>query len=215
MTPSHPPLTLSDLERALALPGVDAAAVRRVMRPRPDLRGPEEPPPGVPAREAGVLILAYPHSGSLSTLLIRRMPSSGVHSGQISFPGGACEPEDADPAATALREACEEVGVCGADLRVLGPLAQLYIPPSRFLVWPLVAALPACPDLRPSPAEVAGLIHLPLADLLDDGLKCEMDMRYGDLTARVPYYAIAGEVVWGATAMILAELEARLRLARG
>lgn len=180
------------------------------MRMAPDLRR-ERPPSGVAVREAGVLVLVYPHAAGLTTLLMRRTPDPGVHSGQISFPGGSIESQDTDLTATALREACEEVGVCGNGVRVLGNLADVYIPPSQFLVRPVVATLPARPTFRPSAAEVAELIELPLVDLLHPDLKQETDMHLGGMTFRVPYYAVQGHVVWGATALMLAELEARLR----
>lgn len=180
------------------------------MRISPDLRR-DRPPAGETVRKAGVLVLVYPHDSGLTTLLMRRTPFPGVHSGQISFPGGSVEPQDPDLTATALREACEEVGVCGSEPQVVGQLAQVYIPPSRFLVRPIVAALPSRPAFRPSAAEVAELIELPLADLLHPDLKQETDMHLGGITVHVPYYAVQGHVVWGATALMLAELEARLR----
>ncbi|GAB4572835.1 MAG: CoA pyrophosphatase [Anaerolineae bacterium] len=203
-------LTLEDVTRALQLPDFDVQAAWQPMRMRPNLRR-DNPPPGQPVREAGVLVLIYPGTRGLSTLLIQRTPDPGIHSGQIGFPGGSRETDDRDLQATALREACEEVGVCRDDVRVLGQLTRVYIPPSQFLVWPVVGALQARPTFRPSPAEVAGLIELPLADLLQDGLKRETDMQFGAFTVRVPYYSVEGHIVWGATALMLAELEARLR----
>ncbi len=205
-----PTLTLEHVRAALALPDFDVDAAWRPMHLRPNPR-PRFPPPDAQTREAGVLVLVYPGEAGLTTLLIQRAPDPGVHSGQVAFPGGGREPEDSDPVATALREAHEEIGLCRADVTVLGHLTQLYIPPSGYLVWPVVGALAARPALRPNPLEVAGLLELPLAALLDEGTKHERDWELGGMTFRVPYYDVQGQVVWGATALMLSEFEARLR----
>ena len=77
-----------------------------------DLRRPQTPPPGRPGRPAAVLVLVYPDtSGVARVVLTERASRDGYHSGEVSFPGGKAEPEDADPAATALREATEEIGL--------------------------------------------------------------------------------------------------------
>ncbi len=203
-------LTLEHVRAALALPDFDVDAAWRPMHLRPNPR-PRFPPPDARTREAGVLVAVYPTGAGLTTLLIQRAPDPGVHSGQVAFPGGGREPEDSDPVATALREASEEVGLCRADVTVLGRLTQLYIPPSGYLVWPVVGALDARPVWRPDPREVAGLLELPLAALLDDGIKHERDWELGGMSFRVPYYDVQGQVVWGATALMLSEFEARLR----
>jgi 8-oxo-dGTP pyrophosphatase MutT (NUDIX family) len=153
-------LTLEHVRAALALPDFDVDAAWRPMHLRPNPR-PRFPPPDARTREAGVLVAVYPTGAGLTTLLIQRAPDPGVHSGQVAFPGGGREPEDSDPVATALREASEEVGLCRADVTVLGRLTQLYIPPSGYLVWPVVGALDARPVWRPDPRQVAGLLELP------------------------------------------------------
>ncbi len=206
---SQPVITFTILEAALHLPGFDVAAARRPMHLIPDLR-PEAPPPGVATRPAAVLVLAYPAGDELSTVLIRRAPDPGVHSGQIGFPGGALEPDDGSPMAAALREACEEIGLCRADVRILGSLAAVYIPPSGFEVTPVVGALEVRPSFHPNPAEVAALLELPLSALLDETRKREQEMILAGVRCRVPYYDVGGQVVWGATALMLAELEGRL-----
>lgn len=203
-------ITVEQVTRALRLPEFDAQAAWQPMRMHPDLRR-DAPPPGEDARRAGVLVLCYPHQGQLTTLLIQRTADPGVHSGQVGFPGGSVEPGDRDLTATALREACEEVGVCGANLAILGQLNRVYIPPSRFLVTPVVAALSVRPAFRPNPAEVAGLLELPLVELLRPECKQVTQMHLAGIAFRVPYYDVSGQVVWGATALMLAELEARLR----
>ena len=132
------------------------------------------------------------------------------HSGQIAFPGGSWEEGDVDFTATALREACEEIGVC-QDVKILGHLTPLYVPPSNFLVYPAVGALPQRPVWKPDPDEVAEVLEFSLPDLLDDSRKREEDWLLRGHPFRVPFYDVAGHSVWGATALMLSELEGRLR----
>jgi 8-oxo-dGTP pyrophosphatase MutT (NUDIX family) len=208
------PITLADVSRALALPGFDwqaaqAAQLRMAPRPRP-IRGPDRP--GVP-RQAGVLLLLYPVQGDLTFALMQRPEYDGVHSGQISLPGGRRE-GDESLSHTALRETCEELGVCDG-LTLLGSLEKLYIPPSDFEVSPVVAYRAERPTWRPDPAEVAAIIETPLSVLFDDTLKDSEEVFRADvnLTLTIYFYRIQGHKVWGATAAILSEFEVRLRAA--
>jgi 8-oxo-dGTP pyrophosphatase MutT (NUDIX family) len=107
---------------------------------------------------------------------------------------------------TALREAAEELNIGPAEARILGELTPLYIPPSNYCVYPVVAVAAQRPDFRPSPREVAEVIEVPLAHLLDKrNIKREKwPLRGMDVT--VPFYLFAGHKIWGATAMVLAEL---------
>lgn len=162
------------------------------------------------ARQAAVLALLYPHRTEPHLVLIQR-PSRDPrdpHQGQISFPGGRREPEDPDLAATALREAEEEVGVPAGQVELIGSLTSLYIPVSNFKVYPYVGVLDERPDFRPQPSEVQDIIEAPLAAFRDPANVQLKDMEIGTgLTLRdVPYFAIANHVVWGATAMMLSEL---------
>ncbi|MBN1963807.1 MAG: CoA pyrophosphatase [Anaerolineae bacterium] len=206
--------TIQNVRAALALPDFDVEGAWRRMFTRPGL--PRTLPPDLSkVRQAGVLALLYPAlAGGLVLALIRRTPDPGVHSGQIGFPGGAHEPGDSDATITALREACEEVGVCGP-VCILGQLTPVYIPPSGFLVTPTVGWVPARPVFAPSPDEVAELIELPLPSLLDDSRKREEDWVLAGYDVRVPFYDVSGHKVWGATALMLSELEMRLRAVLG
>jgi 8-oxo-dGTP pyrophosphatase MutT (NUDIX family) len=169
-------------------------------------------PHGHEPRRGGVLILLYPNGedGQLHLVLTRRTDSVGTHRGQISFPGGSVDPEDASTAHTALREACEEVGACdsAADLRLLGDLTPLYIPPSDFCIYPHVAYTSQRPRFAPQPDEVAELLEVPLSHFLDERhIAVEERIILGQ-PMRVPFFLVHGHKVWGATAMVLAELAA-------
>ena len=132
----------------------------------------------------------------------------GNHRGQISFPGGSVDPDDLSTAHTALREACEEIGVCETDLRLLGALTPLYIPPSDFRIYPHVAYALRRPAFCPQPAEVAELLEVPITHFLDEGNTAQEEWFVSGATRQIPYYLVGGHKVWGATAMVLAELAA-------
>ncbi len=185
------------------LPGVEVQA-RMAPLPRsgPSYRG----TPGPTARTGGVLVLFYPYAGHLSLPLILRPTYSGVHSGQVGFPGGGREPEDADLTATALREAYEEVGIDAQRVEVLGALTPLYIVASNYLVQPTVACTDARPDFHLDPYEVAQLLETPVAHLLDPATVRRVTWELRGRQVDVPYYDVAGQTVWGATAMMLSEL---------
>jgi 8-oxo-dGTP pyrophosphatase MutT (NUDIX family) len=158
------------------------------------------------ARRGGVLALFYPQGDRLHLPLILRPTYTGVHSGQVGFPGGGFDPLDTDLTATALREAYEEVGVHPSEVTVLGHLTPLYVFASNYLVLPTVAWTDYRPDFRPDPYEVAQLIETPLLDLLDEK---NWRIETWDLRGRageVPFFAIQGHAIWGATAMMLSEL---------
>src|SRR5258705_1551602 len=122
-------------------------------------RGPRRTqPPGRPGRPAAVLVLVYPDdSGVARVVLTERASRDGHHSGEVSFPGGKAEPEDADLSATALREAAEEIALDTAEagVRVLGRLEPFWIPVSDFRVTPVLALAARRPRLLASPDEAA------------------------------------------------------------
>ncbi len=202
------PVLDSDLlRRALRRP-LPGPAAQDIMSPRPPALG-VAPPERY--REAGVLVLFYPRAGELTLALTRRSDHLSAHAGQISFPGGLREPEDASLAATALREAREELRVPPLTVDLLGPLTPLEIPSSGYRIYPYVAYTPGRPFLRPDLYEVAALIETPLALLLQPAaVQLEVRMIRG-LTVQVPYYRVGEHKVWGATAMVLSELIAAVR----
>ena len=153
---------------------------------------------------AGVLLLLYPVEGQFRLLLTRRTEQVLHHRAQISFPGGQQEPDE-DLRATAIRETQEELGIDTTNFQELGTLTPLYIPPSNYCIYPLVAAAESRPSFRPSPKEVAELLEIPLAHLLDAKNRTEQVWRLRGQDVKVPFYSFKHHKIWGATAMVLAE----------
>lgn len=199
-------ISLDIVRRALAqpLPGLEAQQVMS-----PPYRAGIIPREIVDPNYAGVLILLYPLDGELFFPLMRRTEHEmDRHKGQISLPGGRHEASDADYIATALREAREELGIALTDYELLGTLSPLYIPPSNFHIHPAVAAISERPDFHPDPGEVAELIEMPLAALIDPQTRIVEEWTMPQLNnakVMMPYYQCRGHKVWGATAMVLCE----------
>lgn len=206
--------SLADVRRALALTdfAVEAAWMRMVPRPRV-MRRPKKLN-GEP-RFAGVMLLLYPCDSGLSFFLTRRTNTVAHHKGQISLPGGAQEPGETLVQA-ALRETCEELSICVADqIQVIGRLTPLYVSVSDFEIHPIVGYLPDRPETEPYPVEVAEVLEMSLAKLLDDSIKSREDWNIQGFDLDVPFYRLDGHAVWGATAIILSEFEVRLRAVLG
>ncbi len=187
-----------------SLPG-EPAQSRMLRTKRPKVG---EAPAG--ARESAVLVLLYIQHDRPEVVLIERISDGSVHSGQIAFPGGSREKSDADLTATALREAREEVALNVEDVRVLGLLTGLYIPVSNFRVYPVLAVAHARPFLYPSDGEVSRILYVPLPELFSR--KASVSVQVAEtvqVTMQVDAYLTEEHtIVWGATAMILSELEA-------
>ncbi|HAA23292.1 MAG TPA: coenzyme A pyrophosphatase [Cytophagales bacterium] len=156
-------------------------------------------------KQSGVLVLLYEKEGQVHLPLIQRPEyEKGAHSGQVSFPGGKLEPQDANLTETALREAHEEVGVLPQTVTVIGSLSKLYIQPSGFWVLPTVGYVSAPPSFVPDQHEVAEVLTTTLEHLNHPDTIKEVEPR-SDMP-KFPYFDVDGRVVWGATAMMLAEL---------
>lgn len=162
-------------------------------------------------REGAVLVLLYPRAAVWHTALIVRPTYEGVHSGQVAFPGGKRDPEDPDLVFTALREAEEEVGVLPASVEMLGQLSEIYIPPSNFLVRPFIGFAEERPTFRLDPREVDRLLEVPVSHFLAAAAVAKYPIRLSTgLQMKVDAFDVNGHLVWGATAMMLAELRAVL-----
>jgi 8-oxo-dGTP pyrophosphatase MutT (NUDIX family) len=198
--------TLDDVRRALArpLPGLEAH-LKMAPQPRPGWNPNFAPPSD--CREGGVLILLYPCADHLHFVLTRRTETVRSHKGQISLPGGKREGNES-LIETALRETNEEVGVPPDSTEVIGQLSPLYTPPSNYCIHPFVAHRPIRPSFHPDPVEVAEILEVPLDTLLTPSTrKVEYwSAPHFESPRRVPFFDIHGQVVWGATAMILSEL---------
>jgi 8-oxo-dGTP pyrophosphatase MutT (NUDIX family) len=203
-------MTLDDVCRALALPRPGRPAQMR-MSPRPRPGDIYPLPPDLRLKEAGVLILLYPHAGELYFFLTKRTDTVEMHKGQISLPGGSQENGES-LAETAARETSEELGIVRECIQIIGePLTPVYIPVSGFRVTPFVAFTPVKPNLNASAHEVVQVIEAPLSILLDDKIVCEEDWEISGFKMRVPFFSINGHKVWGATAMMLSEFREMLR----
>ncbi len=184
------------------LPGV---AAQLVMAPSGRIME-MEPHAGVTPVRSGVLILLYHKGGVLTTLFIRRPEYSGIHSGQIAFPGGRQEADDANIQYTALRETEEETGIPQERITIAAPLTPLYIPPSNYMVYPFLALTRPDPVFIPDPSEVASIIEIPLVNLLTPDCIKRFPPAPEFKFLEVPAYVFNDIIIWGATAMITAEL---------
>lgn len=210
MTQEKMRMLIKKLEQALqnSLPGAEAQTsmgyVNRQMITN-------VPTTAVPA---SVMVLFYQKEEQWHIPLIQRTSNNpnDRHSGQISFPGGRYDDTDIDFEWTARREVEEEIGVKATEIQILGQLSSLYIPVSNFLVYPFVGYLASEPRFQLQASEVRDLIETPLSLLLDKkNVKyVDMQMASGFRLKDVPHFDVKGNVVWGATAMILGELLALL-----
>lgn len=166
------------------------------------------------ARPAAVLVLIAPSSdgrdAEAEVILIRRVDRGGHHSGDVALPGGRFEAGDVDAAATALREAAEEVGLdpVAAGVRIVGELETFWIPISDYRVTPVLAIATRRPDLRPSLDEVEAIVRAPLAAFLPDAPIELVETEVQGFPLRFGAYPTNGMRVWGATARILGQLGA-------
>jgi 8-oxo-dGTP pyrophosphatase MutT (NUDIX family) len=156
--------------------------------------------PGKEQRCAAVLIPLAWFEHEWHLLYTRRTDKVETHKGQVSFPGGACDPGEETPEQTALREAEEEVGIHPQDVRVLGRLAPM-ITITSFRVTPVVGVVRWPYAFRVENAEVARVFTMPLAWLADKNNRWEFKMpgrKYG----LIVYHPYDGELLWGATAIM-------------
>lgn len=158
------------------------------------------------ARLSGTMTLFHSGEDDVMITFIRRTEYNGVHSGQIGFPGGRYEENDKSLLDTALRETHEEIGIPSGQIRVIGKLTRLYIPPSNFIVEPWVGYLINQPKFIPEPSEVDQIFSIPLSELLKDDCLQSRPVRTDNTKVEVPCFYVNEKMIWGATSMILNEL---------
>lgn len=189
----------------MKLVALEAALAARVPAVAPVDRIPQEHlPPGGFAR-AGVLVPLYETEGDTFVVLTRRRADLRRHAGQISFPGGRLDPGET-PLDAALREAREEIALAPDAVHVLGQLGETLVLQSAFRLTPWVASVPYPYPYEAAPGEVEEILHVPLSALSAPGAhRVEPREVYG-ISIGVHYFAVGEEVIWGATARVLAEL---------
>ncbi|MDD2636762.1 MAG: CoA pyrophosphatase [Bacteroidales bacterium] len=156
-------------------------------------------------RDAAVLICLFEENNRIKTVLIERVQDASPHSGQIAFPGGKKEDSDNDLIDTAFREASEEVGLKASKQSYVGSLTSVQIPISRYNVLPVICIVDSIHKLIICKHEVRKVFIVDLFDLLKSENIRQVCARQIRIDA--PSYAFDKQIVWGATAMVLKELE--------
>lgn len=155
-------------------------------------------PPASGGRHSAVLVLFGEGAAGPDLLFIERAATMRSHAGQPAFPGGAQDAEDADAVAAALREAQEEVGLEPASVDVLGTLPDLWLPPSGFVVTPVIGWWRTPHEVRVvDEAEVAAVARVPLAELVDPANRLRVTHPSGWIG---PAFEVRDLLVWGFTA---------------
>lgn len=161
-----------------------------------------------------MLILLYPRAGEDYMVFMRRTDTVAHHKGQISFPGGGRDPEDADLIATALREAYEELGIEPEQVEVLDVMPDFYARVSNFIITPVVGRLKPETQagelvFRPNAAEVAEVIEVPLAALRDPSIHRTEQRTRDNIVYILHFYQYGPYEIWGATGRIIFEFLAK------
>jgi 8-oxo-dGTP pyrophosphatase MutT (NUDIX family) len=184
---------------AMTAPIVDLLRAR--VRPWKDT----QPPPADGGRPASVLLLCDPSTPRVPLLFVLRSADLREHAGQIAFPGGSAEPDDADVVATALREAHEEVGVQPDNVEVLGLLSPFSTVVSDRWLTPVVGLERSPSNLRSDEFEVAEWFRIDIAELMTAPHTVRALERDG-VRRSVHFYEASQRIIWGITAAILHEL---------
>lgn len=161
----------------------------------------------IPPCPSAVLILLFEQNNQIYFPIIRRHKYNGSHSGQMAFPGGKFENADKNLIATALREAEEEVGIKPNKVSVIGTLSELYIPVTNMQVLPVVGYTKFKPEFLLNTREVNALFTVNINDILTDKYKGIESRVLKGVDAKIPFYNLKNQKVWGATAMIISEFE--------
>lgn len=185
--------TLAGVRQALAAAGPAQRSERETM---PDLD-----------RAAAVLAPLYEDDGELFVVLTRRPWHMRSHSGEVSFPGGRQDDDDADLWQTALREAREEIALDTTVLTRIGELDHLATVTSHSYIVPFVGELPGRPDTVANPTEVSAVLNVSVAELLDPAIFREERWQLPWAEDRpIFFFELVGDTVWGATGAMLRQL---------
>ncbi len=191
MKPVDPPPWFEDLVTAV-----------RTLEVSPFGRFP--PPDDGSAQHSAVLVLFGQGSRGPDVLLTQRSATMRSHAGQVAFPGGKLDPEDVGPEAAAVREAVEETGLDPAGVQVRATCPDLYVPPSNFLVTPVIGWWARSSPVAPGdPAEVARVVRVPIVKLVDPANRFQAVHPSG---FQAPAFEVDDLFVWGFTAGILSWL---------
>lgn len=191
--------------------GLPGSVAHKHMSPSGRITGPFRANDYVQSKKASVLILIFRENNVVKFVMIQRPVYNGIHGGQVSFPGGKIEDYDASPWNAAVRETEEEIGVKQQEIKYVAELSALYIPPSNFFVYVFIGYMLGEPVFIPEMKEVESVIVAPIEILLDNTIKNTMDFKRDNIQITVPCYRIQNKNVWGATAIILSEVEELLR----
>jgi len=161
------------------------------------------------AKQSAVLALFYPdNSHQTKIALIQRKEYKGVHSSQISFPGGKFEENDTNLEFTAKRETHEEIGIHPNSVEIVRELTKIYIPPSNFAVQPFLGLSAITPDFILQADEVESLLEVPMLEFFNESnVVTETVSTSYNSRMEVPAFLLNGHIVWGATAMMLSEVK--------
>jgi len=162
-------------------------------------------------KKSAVCLLFYPHNQDVYFALMKRPGTHQFHAGQIALPGGSCDGDETYEQ-TAIRELHEETGIAISAENIVSRLTPLYIPVSNFYIQPVVACINSRPLFVPSKDEVEELIECPLSYILDESIVAEtmVNLTSAGLKIKAPYFNVQGNVLWGATAMLLSEVKQML-----
>ena len=158
-------------------------------------------------RKSSVLILVYPSKDQIPKIVLLQRPQSlEFHPGQICFPGGKYQNADQTNLNTALRETNEEIGIPINKIKYIKKLTKIFIPPSKFKVYPFLAYMNETPNFIIDKKEVDVVIEFPISFLLYDNSKKKIRIK-NDSDEIINCYKYGDKIIWGATAIILYEFE--------
>jgi len=153
-------------------------------------------------KPSSVMLLLFQEKEELYVCLIKRPANMKHHAGQVALPGGQINPDET-PLSAALRETWEEIGIVSEKIEILGALSELFVDVSGFIIYPFVGWLKEKPHFIANEAEVEKILLFPLLRYHNHHEETELDTGSGKL--KVPCFLFQGEIIWGATSMILSE----------